>query len=110
MCLNFVKSNDLGCRMLNFLKTIAKKPETFLYYTYSTKSVFWKYDSLEDLDQIKIRHEDTLMELEMTIRLAFKIKLTILLPYIYYFSFINSLIYLKKRKKKEIVKSKYMTS
>lgn len=51
--------------MLNFLKTIAKKSETFLYYiSESTKSLFGKYDSLEDLDQIKIRHEDTLTELE----------------------------------------------
>lgn len=50
--------------MLNFLKTIAKKSETFLYYTSESTSLFGKYDSLEDLDQIKIRHEDTLMELE----------------------------------------------
>lgn len=48
-------------------------------------SLLWKFAS-------KAQHQDTLLKLEMTVRWPSKIKLTVLLPYIYYFSFTKLLI------------------
>lgn len=74
--LGFLKSNITKIRKISL--------SHFRKYKISILSVslLWRFAFAS-----KAQPQNTSLKLEMTIRLAFKIKLTALLPYIYYFSF-----------------------